>query len=77
MTNIRPSIPKTGQFSRPDTSPKKNKPSHITAQDRPPRGRGFRQIPDAGMLSDLVDRAVSAMRKGIYWDRGSILNIEV
>ncbi len=43
----------------------------------PPQTRGFRTIPNLDVLEKLVDRAVSALRQGIFWDRGSILNILV
>ena len=40
----------------------------------PPRpSRDF--IPTSEMVEALVSRALSALAKGIYWDRGSIINV--
>lgn len=44
---------------------------------RPPRFRGLPYIPSEDTLHDLIDRALQALRAGIFWDRGSILNIVV
>lgn len=46
-------------------------------QLEPPKHRGFSSIPAQDVLEKLIAQAVSAMRRGIYWDRGSILNILV
>lgn len=43
----------------------------------PPRGRGFATIPNPDVLEKLIMQAVSALRRGIFWDRGSIINIVV
>lgn len=43
----------------------------------PPRQRGFSSIPNPEVLEKLIAQAVSALRRGIYWDRGSILNLVV
>jgi hypothetical protein len=34
-------------------------------------------IPEPESLSTLIRSAVAALRKGVYWDRGTILNIVV
>lgn len=34
-------------------------------------------IPAAESLATLIRSAVAALRKGVYWDRGSILNLVV
>ena len=40
----------------------------------PPRPRrNF--IPDQETMDTLVDRALLALANGIYWDRGSIINV--
>lgn len=44
---------------------------------RPPRFRGLAYIPSEDTLHDLIERAMQALRAGIFWDRGSILNIVV
>lgn len=38
---------------------------------RAPLGR----IPTADELAHMINNALSALAKGIYWDRGSIINI--
>ncbi len=37
----------------------------------------FNYIPSADMLRSLVAQAVSALKDGVYWDRGSIVNLIV
>lgn len=32
-------------------------------------------IPNDSRIEELVTKAINALRKGIYWDRGSIVNI--
>jgi hypothetical protein len=32
-------------------------------------------IPDTEELARLIDRALNALSQGVYWDRGSIVNI--
>jgi len=43
----------------------------------PPMRRGFQVIPTLDVLEKLIDRAVEALKAGIFWDRGSILNLLV
>lgn len=43
----------------------------------PPKRRGFNIAPAPEVLQKLIDRALTALARGIYWDRGSILNILV
>ena len=40
----------------------------------PPRPRNS-FIPTPDVLDDLIQRAVAALRRGVYWERGSIINI--
>lgn len=42
----------------------------------PPASRGFRSIPDLFVMEGLIKKALNALKKGVYWDRGSIINIE-
>ncbi len=44
---------------------------------RPPARRGFQSIPAPEVLEKMIARALAALRKGMFWDRGSILNIVV
>ena len=40
------------------------------------RGRAaLNYIPTPDQLSRLIERALEALSRGVYWDRGSILNI--
>ncbi len=41
---------------------------------RPPRPL-YNVIPSQEDIESLIDRAVAAIAKGIYWDRGSIINL--
>lgn len=34
-------------------------------------------FPEEAELSALIDRALTALSRGVYWDRGSILNVLV
>lgn len=38
---------------------------------RPPRNF----IPAPEVMQDLIERALAALARGMYWDRGSIVNI--
>lgn len=41
-----------------------------------PRGRArLNVIPGPDELARLIDRALNALSRGVYWDRGSIVNI--
>lgn len=63
----------------------KRSDSNNTRRRRAQREDGFEAPPAAHVnivpapetLRGLVDRAVSALGKGHYWDRGSILNLLV
>lgn len=60
-TTQRAGTSETGRVERRDTAP-------------PPRPRqSF--IPTAEVLDDLIERALAALRRGVYWERGSIINI--
>lgn len=51
----------------------------ITADDvaelRRRRRAPLNRIPTADELAHLINNALTALAKGIYWDRGSIINI--
>ncbi len=59
---------------RVDGSGRALKPTEREAL-QPPARRGFNVIPAPEVLEGLIDRALEALRAGIFWDRGSILNI--
>jgi hypothetical protein len=48
----------------------------VAADLNPPSMRGFKNVPEQSVLEGLIKRAIEALKSGIYWDRGSILNIE-
>jgi hypothetical protein len=41
----------------------------------PPHRAQYNYIPTPDVLKNMIDRALEALAKGVYWDRGSILNI--
>lgn len=41
----------------------------------PPHRAQFNYIPSPDVLKTMIDRALEALSKGIYWDRGSIINL--
>lgn len=41
----------------------------------PPHRAQYNYIPSPDVLKNMIDRALEALSKGIYWDRGSIINI--
>lgn len=43
----------------------------------PPPRRGFLSAPNEDVLALLIERALKALKHGIFWDRGSILNLLV
>lgn len=68
-----------GFAARPTKTKITNDKPNANAYERhelypPPRPRrDF--IPAQEIIDNLVSRAVAALAKGIYWDRGSIINI--
>lgn len=50
--------------------------AHGTREELPrPQRAHVNYIPGPDSLQTLIDNAVHALRKGVYWDRGSILNL--
>lgn len=41
----------------------------------PPHRAQYNYIPPPDVLKDMIDRALEALAKGVYWDRGSIINL--
>jgi hypothetical protein len=86
MTSIKSSV---SGFNKNSVSPSVKRgvparvPSSAPLEDmtpdmlRPPARRGFQSIPTPEVLEKLVARALAALKKGMFWDRGSILNIVV
>jgi hypothetical protein len=44
---------------------------------RPPSRADLNYIPSVESLFTLINSAVEALRNGVYWDRGTILNVVV
>jgi len=67
--NVRPGAPGKGDVRRRQAD-----------MDGPivvPARAGVNHIPAAEALRTLIAGAVEALRRGIYWDRGTILNVLV
>lgn len=60
---------------RSTTSDKSATPSFDRSQFYPPPRPRLNFIPSQETIESLVAKAVAALSKGIYWDRGSIINI--
>ncbi len=50
-------------------------PSYNRQEFYPPPRPRLNFIPSQEAIDALVERAVAALAKGIYWDRGSIINL--
>jgi hypothetical protein len=42
-----------------------------------PRRSDVNYIPEPASLATLISSAIAAMRRGVYWDRGTIINLYV
>ncbi len=65
------------QLAAPATAPVR--PAPPVALDReaylPPKRPNANFIPSADQILALVTRAQAALARGIYWDRGTIINV--
>lgn len=66
----RPQTVKTGEHRRQEHA------SHEAASVGPARAH-VNIIPEPESLATLIRSAVASFRKGIFWDRGTILNLLV
>lgn len=41
----------------------------------PPHRAQYNYVPSPDVLKNMIDRALEALAKGVYWDRGSIINL--
>lgn len=73
-TRINPHIPST--IARPQDAKRRNE---RTGEDlgsfRSPRRQEMNYIPSPDHLRSMVERALEALSKGVYWERGSIINL--
>ena len=66
-----------GAVSSGTTKPKtKSEQTHEPKSHFYPRGRArLNLIPSPDELARKINEALNALSKGVYWDRGSIVNI--
>lgn len=72
--SVRPTIrkPVTGK------SPDKQDERTFDREELLPPPRPLRNvIPTPEAMRELIDRAIAALARGMYWDRGSIINIVI
>lgn len=73
-TRIPPSIP--GAIARPqDTRRRNERTGEDLSSYRSPRRQEMNYIPSPDHLRSMVERALEALSKGVYWERGSIINL--
>jgi hypothetical protein len=76
MTTIRTRVTTTSGYAPPRSRSEGER--ELSRHDtNPPHTRGFQTIPSESVLMQLIERAVSALKQGLVWDRGSIVNLEV
>ncbi len=70
LGSVSVSSPRVGQ--KPVAAPTEDRKKH-----QPPKHRGFTSIPAPDVLEKMIERALAALQRGIFWDRGSIINLMV
>lgn len=76
MIHINPNRINTGSSAAGKAQERKRQQPE--ANDDPviiPKRAHVNYIPGAESLQTLINSAVAAIRKGVFWDRGTILNI--
>lgn len=53
----------------------KSKPAEGKSRFYPKNRARLNKVPGPEELSHLINQALTALGRGVYWDRGSILNI--
>ena len=79
-TSNNPIRPRPGSvtITPPRTRTRETKPAEENRREHmPPKLRGFTSEPKPDVLDALIERALKALQRGIFWDRGSILNLLV
>jgi hypothetical protein len=70
--------PRTSLVTATPRKPLKEETKAVEREELlPPSRRGFQSIPAEDVLASLIARAVTALKHGVLWDRGSILNLIV
>jgi hypothetical protein len=78
MVDFKPSVPKGLPPAIP-SRPQRER-SRTIAEEREslwPTRASINSIPTPEALQRLIQRALQALSSGIYWDRGSIINIVI
>jgi hypothetical protein len=74
--NINPSRINVGTGTTGRTGTQRQR-SEADAEVVVPRRAHLNAVPEPESLATMVRSAVSAMRKGVYWDRGTIVNLMI
>jgi hypothetical protein len=70
--------PRTSVTTTPQRRVNKEEQKTVEREELlPPSRRGFQSIPADDVLASLISRALTALKHGVLWDRGSILNLLV
>ena len=79
MSSIKNNIPSGGALvPAAQKALDARKPKKVVSkleEFKPPRGRGYKALPSMEALEKLINRALEALQNGVYWERGSIINI--
>jgi len=79
MSSIKSNIPTGGALvpaAQRALDARKPKKQEIKRDEhKPPRGRGYQSVPHMDVLEKMINRALEALQNGIFWERGSIINI--
>lgn len=77
MTDIRTLIGHSAPSTVPARSNTKSERSEAAEKSRyyPKRRAVLNAIPSPNELQQMITNALAALSRGVYWDRGSIINI--
>jgi len=75
MSDLRNLPPLIGNRSTPLPKRTRGKEEATDTSLRSKKRAPLNFIPSPDQLEDMISNALTALRKGVYWDRGSILNI--
>lgn len=65
----------TGVGRLPDAKRRARQENEDLGKYAPPHRAQYNYIPSPDVLKNMIDRALEALAKGVYWDRGSIINL--
>ena len=76
---IRGNAPATTKASMPAVAPKKAEPVKSATEEKSKFYKRAKAklnfVPSPDDLQKMIDKALKALSKGVYWDRGSIINL--